>query len=203
MAARKLILLRHGDIGKEYRGRYIGKIDVPLSDRGRRQAEELAERLRREAPRRCLTSPLRRCRETADIISKAAGLTFETDPDLREIDFGDWDGMTFDEILKTAPDEVKRWDALESIFAFPNGESLNDFLARVKHVAGRIIDTPEETVIVCTHGGVIRTLICRFLGLPVRNYILFDVKPGSLATIDLFDGKGVLTGLNKTGGGPD
>ncbi len=196
--ARRLLLLRHGDIGDEYRGRYIGSTDVPLSEAGRRQAEAIAQRIQAASPGRCLASPLRRCRETAKIVSGVTGLTFEIDPDLREIDFGAWEGMTFDEIAESAPGLVKQWAALGARFAFPEGEATEDFLSRIRRTADRLAAEPADTLLACTHGGVIRSLVCHFLGLAPWQYILFTIRAASLTTIELFDGKGVLTGLSET-----
>lgn len=199
--ARRLLLLRHGDIGDEYRGRYIGSSDVPLSGAGRRQAEAIALRIRAASPERCLASPLRRCRETAKIVSGATGLRFEIDPDLREINFGAWEGLTFHEIAESASGLVKRWAAFDARFAFPKGEATEDFLSRVRRVADRLAAEPADTLLACTHGGVIRSLVCHFLGLAPWQYILFTIRAASLTTIELFDGKGVLTGLSETGWG--
>ncbi len=195
--AERLILLRHGDIGEPYHGRYIGSTDLPLTEMGRQQAEDLAELIRRENPGRCFCSPLRRCRETADVLSRAAGLNFETDPDLREIDFGQWEGMSFDEILAAFPEHVRRWNTFD-LFTFPGGETVESFLARMRRAARRMAEDPADTVLACTHGGVIRNLICYFLGMQPRQYLLFAVKPASLTTIELFEGNGILTGLNET-----
>ncbi|HBB17049.1 MAG TPA: histidine phosphatase family protein, partial [Syntrophus sp. (in: bacteria)] len=73
---------------------------------------------------------------------------------------------------------------------------LRDFGKRIGAVAGRIAADPAETVVAFTHGGVIRYLICRFLGLEDRHYLLFDIQPGSLTEISVEGGKGVLTRLN-------
>lgn len=195
--AKKLILLRHGNIGDEYHGRYIGASDLALSEKGTRQAKDVAELVLAEEPGLCLSSPMGRCRQTADVVAAATGLKFELDGDLREIDFGDWEGMTFDEILRSSPVHVERWSAFD-IFQFPGGESVADFLFRIGRVASRMALSPEDNVLACTHGGVIRSLICYFLGIQARQYILFEVKPASLTTIELFEGRGVLTGMNET-----
>jgi broad specificity phosphatase PhoE len=142
---------------------------------------------------------MKRCRETAAVIMEAGDMKFTVDNDLREIDFGRWEGMAFDEIRKAFPGEMNRWAGLTADFSFPEGEKVGNFQARVIGVAHRLEKHPADTVIVCTHGGVIRFLICHFLGLQPRQYILFKVKHASLTTIELFDGSGILSGLNETG----
>jgi alpha-ribazole phosphatase/probable phosphoglycerate mutase len=134
--------------------------------------------------------------ETAAIATSTSELLMENDPDLREIDFGRWEALTFQEICDLDQAHVDRWAAYGDDFAFPGGESLCDFHARIRRVADRIARDPADVVCAFTHGGVIRTLICHYLGLEPRNYLMFDVRTASVTTLSLYDGKGVLTGLN-------
>ena len=193
----RLILIRHGDLGDRCRGRYIGRTDAPLSAEGRRQAAALAGPLARLLNgTSLLVSPLRRTRETAER-ALGRGANFAVDSDLREIDFGRWEGMGFAEILAADPAAVDRWAALVEDFAFPDGESIGNFRKRIAAAAGRIAADPAGTVVAVTHGGVIRFLICHFLGLPDRAHLLFDVQPASISEIRIDGGKGVLTLLNE------
>ena len=194
--AKRLILIRHGDLGDRLRGRYIGRTDAPLSVEGRRQAAALAGPLA-QLPSKAsvLVSPLCRTRETAEF-ALGRGANFAVDPDLREIDFGRWEGMGFAEILAADPAAVDRWAALAEDFAFPDGDSIRNFRKRIGATAERIAADPAGTVVVVTHGGVIRFLICHFLGLPDRAHLLFDVQPASISEIRIDGGKGVLTLLN-------
>jgi len=194
--AERLILIRHGDLGARRRGRYIGRTDAPLSQEGRRQAAALAGPLvRRPDVASVLVSPLRRTRETAEL-ALGRGANFVVDPDLREIDFGRWEGMGFAKILAADPAAVDRWAALADNFAFPEGESIGNFRKRIGAAARRIAADPARTAVVVTHGGVIRFLNCHFLGLPDRAHLLFDVQPASISEIRIDGGKGVLTLLN-------
>ena len=193
--AQRLILIRHGDLGEGRRGRYIGRTDAPLSALGRRQAEALAGEFARMDGARILCSPLVRCCETARI-ALGPGAGFAIDADLREIDFGRWEGMSFAEIAAADPAAVDRWAALAGDFAFPGGEGIGEFRARVEAAAGRIAADPAEKVVAVTHGGVIRLMICLFLGLDVRHCLLFEVRPASVTELSLDGGKGVLTRLN-------
>lgn len=194
--AERLILIRHGDLGARRRGRYIGRTDAPLSAEGRRQASALAGPLARLNGASLLVSPLRRTRETA-AIALGRGANFTVDSDLREIDFGRWEGMGFAEILAADPAAVDRWAAMAEDFTFPDGENIGNFRTRIGAAAGRIAADPAGTAVVVTHGGVIRFLICHFLGLPDRAHLLFDVQPASISEIRIDGGKGVLTLLNE------
>jgi broad specificity phosphatase PhoE len=167
-----------------------------MSAEGGDQARRLWPLLHTLAPEVCFCSPLLRARQTAEVILKNLHLPVHTDDDLREIDFGAWECKTFEEVVAADARAVKRWAEFDQRFTFPGGESLGGFLARIRRMARRLANDPASTVLAVTHGGVIRMMICHFLGLRPRNYVLFDVAHASCAVIDLFDGKGVLTGLN-------
>jgi len=196
--SRRLILVRHGDTGDHLRRRYIGSTDIPLSIQGRRQAAALKKMFGRGLPDIRLSSPLIRCRETAGILTEGIPGGFKVDPDLREIDFGQWEKMTFSEILAASPDDVARWTDFDPDFTFPRGEAIRDFQDRLKRFAETLADTDADSVLAVTHGGVIRFLICRFLQLAPWQYILFEVKPASVTVIQICEGKGTLAGLNLT-----
>ncbi|HEX7503804.1 MAG TPA: histidine phosphatase family protein [Syntrophales bacterium] len=193
----ELILIRHGDIGKEFKGIFVGKTDVPLSAEGKRQAERLRPYLEWGPRATVLSSPQLRCRETARIAAGSQGLPVEVDEDLREIDFGRWECLTFDEIVSTDPSVADGWARYDRDFTFPGGERIGDFLSRVSAVGDRLASRGTGRTVVFTHGGVIRALICHFLKLDPRNYLLFEVRPASVTTIRLFEEGGILTGLNQ------
>jgi broad specificity phosphatase PhoE len=119
------------------------------------------------------------------------------DPDLREIDFGQWEDLTYCDALRDNPAAVARWVAYDPDFAFPGGESLKQFQGRVQAVAERLTQAAAQTVLAVTHGGVARVMICHLLGLPTRRYVAFDVPYAGSAVIDLFDGRGVLAALER------
>jgi len=196
--ARRLILVRHATYGPECGRRYIGRTDLPLDEVGERQARLVAGPLRACQAGRCLCSPLQRAVQTAAKIADACGLRAEVDPGLAEVDFGRWEGRTFAEIEESDPELVRQWAELGPDFAFPGGESAGDFFGRVKDAAARAAGQAAETVVVVSHGGVIRAMVCHFLGLPLRDYLLFEAEPASIAELRLHDGRGVLTRLNDT-----
>jgi alpha-ribazole phosphatase len=189
-----LYLVRHGSTGSARDGRYLGRTDAPLDAVGRRQVEALAVLLRsKRRCGRCVCSPLRRAAQTAEILRSATARVAEVDPNLREIDFGRWEGKTFSEIRDSSPEEVARWARFAPDFAFPGGESLRDFLDRVRRAADRLAADEAETVLAVAHGGVIKAMLCRLLGLDPRRYVVFEIAPASLTIVRLFEGKGVLS----------
>jgi alpha-ribazole phosphatase len=190
---KNLLLLRHVKHAAAENHTFIGSTDVGLAESGHLQAASLVSFLQSYQPERCFCSPLKRCLET---ISPVSGIRIEINPDLREVDFGRWEGMTFDQIQQSDPVAINQWADFSPDFSFPGGERLDDFLVRVRRVADAITSCPEKTILVVTHGGVISALICHFLGLHPRQYVLFNIEFGSLAILDLFGDKGVLRGLN-------
>lgn len=195
--AQELLLVRHAKTAAEYSGRYVGITDASLAPEGLLQAAELISGIARRQPQRCVCSPLARTRQTARAICQCIGLAAEIDPELREVNFGRWEGLTFEEVVARDPELVSRWALFDDRFAFPGGESLAEFHNRIRSLANRLAADPAERIIVVTHGGVIRALICHFLGLPLRSCLSFEVECASLTTIKLFKDSGVLIGLNE------
>jgi broad specificity phosphatase PhoE len=197
MADKKtLMLMRHGSTGKALKGRLVGSSDVPIAAEGEEQAASMAPYIREKMPEKCYCSPMLRTRKTAEIVLDAAP-SIELVPDLREIDFGRWEKMTFDEIAASEPDMVDSWASQGAEFVFPEGEQLREFSERVDRAIDIMLKGDASRILAVAHGGVIRAMICRLLELPGDSYVLFDISPAALATIEVFDGKGVLTELRN------
>lgn len=195
--ASRLILLRHGRTGLS--GRYVGSSDVPLSEEGRKQILDLRPDLGTIKIDGLLASPMLRCTQSANLLD--LGLPMQLDPDLREIDFGRWEGKSFAEIEAQDPALVQHWASGADDFCFPGGEATSGFANRIDTVKNRLLASDARTLLLVTHGGVIRSLICGLLGLSQSNYLLFQAAKGHYSTINLYDGGGVLTGFNLGGRG--
>jgi alpha-ribazole phosphatase len=195
MAAKKLYFLRHGDTGLQ--GRYIGRSDVPLTDKGRAQVRQAAGLLQAKGITKIVCSPMLRCRQTLEQL--ALPCPFRFDELFREVDFGRWEGKNFREIVQLDKELVDSWVNDPASFAFPDGESLAAFNKRVAACKILLDKTTEEKILIITHGGIIRHLLCLLLGLDAEKYLLFEVKPGRVSSVQLYDEGGVLTGFNITG----
>src|ERR1700744_5031540 len=162
------ILLRHGDTRLSPEHRFSGRCDLPLSASGTRQAKAAACRLAAGAPiDAVVSSPLQRAVDTAAIAAAELGLTMVIDDDLRETDFGDWDGFTLAEIQQRWPAAVARWrhDPQQPP---PGGESFADAAQRVNRACDRLLrDHSGQTVLVVSHISTIKILLCRALGVPL------------------------------------
>ncbi len=194
----RLFLLRHGPTDAPP-GSLLGSTDVPLSGKGLSQLNGLIG-THLQTVERWHCSPLLRARQTLDCL-RQHGCPVEQpvyDSRLREIHFGDWELRSFADIAAADPARIEAWQQYED-FVFPGGEAVADFVSRIKGVLTDIAESGGSIGVV-THGGVIRTMICLALGLPPRNYLLFDVQPASLTVLDIFSGGGVLRGLNLCNG---
>lgn len=187
-----LFLLRHGKTG--FPGCYIGSRDVPLSPEGVLQVGALQKTLQNHRFDKIVVSPMLRCRQTCDIILPDTAVTYSDN--LREVDFGRWEGLTFKEIAKQNPEIVTKWADSAPGFTFPEGESVGSFGKRIEKIAIELSQMQGKNILVVSHGGVIRGLLCHFLGIDPRNYLMFQVKKGTYSTVDLFGEQGVLTGFN-------
>ena len=145
-----LLLVRHGETDWNAAGRLQGHTDRPLNDHGRRQALALADRLAGERVDAIYASDLLRAKETAEIVGGQLGLPVVTDPDLREKDWGTWEGLTPDE---RAAVELR-------------GESTQEHRDRVMRAVRRIVERhPGQRVVVVTHGGSLRRVQSATLGM--------------------------------------
>jgi alpha-ribazole phosphatase len=190
-----LVLVRHGRTALA--GRYAGATDVDLDAEGRDQVAGLREGLAAEHFDRVYCSPMRRCRQTAQLLGLDAGMILADD--LREIDFGLWETLSLAEIEQTDPDNLRRWIDAPNHFCFPQGECREAFIGRIENFLLSLQPLPDEKVLIISHAGVIRHLLCLLLRLPFEQYLLFAIHEARLATVDYFSDGGVLTGLNRRG----
>ncbi len=191
----KILLVRHGFIGLQEE-RFLGRTDLPLSETGEKQAEQLRDRLEREKLDVIYTSPLRRARSTADII--AAGHKAKVTPceELCECNFGDIEGLTFEEIKQRYPVLAEELSNRKT-GAFPGGETLEQLNSRVETFLKRLErHKPEETVLIVAHGGPIRLIICNLLGLGREHWVQMRVDHASLSIVETHPGTAILSLLN-------
>jgi broad specificity phosphatase PhoE len=164
-----ILLARHGESDWNRSKRWQGFADRPLTDLGRRQAAELAERLKDTELDAVYSSDLQRARETAEIVAQAKGLTVETTPDLREVDVGSWSGLTRAEAEARYPERYARW--LQGGEGWEDGETYEQLGERVLAAMQRIATAHEgERVLVVAHGGTIRAIHAAALGIDIHSY---------------------------------
>lgn len=187
--SKTIYLVRHGAIATRYRRRFIGSTDVPLSARGRREAVKLAGMFSGLNGLQCLSSPLRRARQTARAAAPGLNGGVRSIPALREMDFGRWEGLTFDEISRKDPAGVTRWASFSPRFRFPGGEALRSFQRRLRRLERLLLRHRARHLLVVSHGGVIRSLLCLWKGKPLRCYPEIQVAPGSVSVVRVARGR--------------
>lgn len=182
---KKILLLRHGAIetGSDEK-RFIGQTDLPLSDVGRQQARYWKACLAGVALAPILTSDLSRCQETARILA-AGDRDIIPVAGLREIDLGRWDGALVGEVERRWPDAYRQRGLDMAGFRPPDGESFLDLRQRVVPAFEAAIDRPGKNMLIVTHAGVIRMLLCHILGIPVENLFRIALGHAALNLIDL------------------
>jgi len=161
-----VLLIRHAHIGLA--GRFCGRTDPPLSELGREQAAKLAEELAEHPLTHIFSSDLLRTRETAAFIAVKSGLKVELLSQLRELYFGEWEGLSWDEVSGTHPDYAQRWMEKYPLLPAPGGEDFAAFRDRVQGALAEVAARSEGgCAAVVTHSGVIRTFMLHVLNLPL------------------------------------
>jgi broad specificity phosphatase PhoE len=191
--ATTLVLVRHGETDWNRERRFQGHADQPLNDAGRRQARELADRLRDEQVSTLYTSPLRRASETAEILGGTFGLQARTLDALLEIDVGAWEGLTIDEVRTRYPQRADEdWRS-----GWEDGETYDELMQRVVPALVQLGERHDDGhVLGVTHAGPLRAAIAASMGLsyddagpligPLANCVVFRfaIRDGKLEAVD-------------------
>ncbi|GAA1717547.1 bifunctional RNase H/acid phosphatase [Streptomyces yatensis] len=197
------VLLRHGEtpLTPEKRFSGSGGTDPGLSDVGRHQAERVAAALAaRGTIQAIVTSPLRRCRETADAVARRLGLDVRVEEGLRETDFGAWEGLTFAEVKERYPDDLEAWLASSKVAPTGGGESFAAVTRRVALARDKLIARyTGRTVLLVTHVTPIKTLVRLALGAPPETLFRMELSAASLSAVAYYaDGNASVRLLNET-----
>lgn len=180
----RFVLVRHGEAQGNREMRYLGTTDVPLTPRGEEQARQLAEAVRPFRPAALYSSPLRRARATSDEIGALLHLDVLVGDDLREQDFGAWENRTRTEVQAHDPERLAAWEAGAEV-APPAGESLIATRQRVVACADMLAARhPGETVVIASHVGPIKALVCAALALPASGAHRMWLDPASICVVD-------------------
>ena len=191
----ELVFVRHGETASNTRGLLHGRTDVPLNANGRQQAVRVAERIAAmEHIAAVHSSPLCRARATAEEICRRLGLEPTDHPDLSEIDFGAIEGLGFAEFADRHPDLFQRLqDPSDPGAAFPGGESLPGFHARVRRSIERLARAhPAERIVVVAHGGVIASSVAQLIGAGPADWSRYMVRNCSVTQLAWDGGRATL-----------
>ncbi len=192
----KLLLVRHGETKLNSRERFWGQTDVELGTVGIRQAEQLRDRLATERIDAIYASTLRRASVTAEIIASRHRLEIITCPELNEINFGEFEGLTFEEISRLYPEMAEQW-VNWSVAQFPAGESIDELNNRVSKFLPRLEKhTPEAAILIVAHSGTLRLLMCNLLGIGRRHWRQLRLDLASLSIVETYPRGTILSRLN-------
>jgi broad specificity phosphatase PhoE len=194
----RLILLRHGEPEETVHGRCYGRLDPGLSHRGREQMRQAWLFVDNQSPSAIYSSPSRRALESTalrSIDTPAAAV----DERLREIDFGAFEGLKYDEILTRYPQQYDHWMTRPTDVVFPDGESFATMSARVREALEQIRRKhSRETVVTVSHGGVNRVALAQALDLDPRRIFRLAQSYACVNVIDYAGGESVVLVMNAT-----
>jgi alpha-ribazole phosphatase len=194
----RLILLRHGEPDETVHGRCYGRLDPRLSHRGREQMRQAWLLLDNQSPTAIYSSPSRRAVESTALRSSHTPVA-AVDHRLREIDFGSFEGLTYDEISTRYPQKYDQWMTQPTEVVFPAGESFATMSARVWEAVEQIRrEHSGETVVVVSHGGVNRVALAHALDLDPRRIFRLAQAYASVNVIDYAGGESVVVVMNAT-----
>ncbi|MDO8682306.1 MAG: alpha-ribazole phosphatase [Armatimonadota bacterium] len=195
----KLYLIRHGEVTWNKRACYTGWTDLPLTDNGVSQAVSVAERLKPEPLEAVYCSDLQRAKVTADQIAASHRLTPIVDTDLRELNYGEWEGVQEAQLPVRDPDHYAAWVANPAEVGVPAGESFNQLLARVSQAMSRIMEAhPDGTVAVVAHKSANRVMLCHWLSVNINLYKRTGQDNGAINTVIFNPDRVQVEGINDT-----
>lgn len=191
-----VLLMRHGETAWNREGRVMGRQPIELDQRGRAQVQAAAALARLLAPEVIITSPLTRARQTADIIAAALDhLAVIEEPQLEEVRYGKWEGMTYPELIRDQSYLEYRKAPLSSLT--PGGESIGQVQARGVSAVMRALEAHRgQRLLLISHGDIIRTVLCHFIGLELGHYHRIRVDNATFCGIEVVDGFAEIKFLN-------
>lgn len=195
------LLIRHGfSLGNKEK-KFSGQMDVPLDDVGHAQAESIAEYISKNFKVDSIySSDLSRAYHTALPLAKVLNLQVNTDKNLREVDVGKWQGKLIEDVKKEFPESFEKYRANPGLSRFNGGESYLDAMERgVRTIAEIAEENPDKTIVVATHGGIIRTLRAAWTNTKPENIKDIPHVPNASVTVAEYDdGKVTLKAIGYT-----
>ena len=195
----RFILVRHGETPWNVTGQYQGQADIPLSERGRAQAEALGKRFETIHVDEIFASPLQRAYDTARPISEATGRPIHVVDALKELDFGQWDGHTKEENAELYGEAFTNYRIEPFHYPMSGEGTLNKAKLRVGAAIEEIKETyrhTDKTIVVVAHGGILKLVIFYLMDMTSRLYRCIELDNTSLTVIDIEEDRCILRTLN-------
>jgi alpha-ribazole phosphatase len=196
----RVIIVRHGEPVEWAHGKCYGKLDVSLSARGGEQVEQAASWLASWPLAAVYTSPRRRAKESATIIAARHALDVRVEEGFCEIDFGEFEGLTYDEVAARYPQEYRAWMERPTEVTFPGGESFASMRERVVMTAEQVRRAHVgEAVAVVTHGGVGRIILTEALRMSPSDIFRLGQSYAGVSVIDYYGETPLVRLVNRAG----
>jgi broad specificity phosphatase PhoE len=195
----RLLLVRHGLTDHNVDRRVAGYTDIDLNEEGFRQAEKLNKHLIDEKIDAVYSSDLQRAMDTARGAVSGRDIEIETCFELREMNFGEAEEMTFAELNEKYPDLARSVMNVDTGLSFPGGESFADFVKRIR-IFLKTLDkfNEDQTVLIVSHGATLRVIICELLGINPNHWYQLGIDNASLSVVNTYGHRTILNSLNET-----
>ncbi len=195
----RLILTRHGETDWNLERKTQGRTDTSLTEAGRAQARGLAKRLINMSFDCVYTSPLERAAETARILAASRSVPVISDQALTELNFGEWEGLTFAEIGEAFPEQLEIWSQAPNACPIPGGEPFMAVVERCEAFLKRLVERHEGfTVAAVSHSVPTKVIAALCLGVPLDKLHNIRIDNVSFTVIDFYGGRTVVRVLNDT-----
>ena len=195
----KLILVRHALTVDNQKSRLSGHIDSSISEEGKEQIDKITNYLKDFDIDKIYTTTSSRTKDTVKKLSELKSIEIIEKESLKEISFGDFEGLTFDEIKDKYPKEFQDMIEKGYEYKYPNGESLIDSYNRVCIELDNIISNNDDrTILICSHGGTIRNIITYLISNSYKYHWNFKIDNASVSVVEVDNGFAVINKLNDT-----
>jgi broad specificity phosphatase PhoE len=185
MSVTRILLVRHGHVPGISPERFRGRTDIELTDRGFAEARKTADWIARIwQPTRIYSSPMRRCRDTGEQIAAKCGIHAVILDSLNDLNYGDWQWQTHESIAAESPELYRRWRENPHLTRFPNGESLQELVARAADALRLAINGHRgETIVMVGHDSINRAILLQVLNQPLSAYWQLVQDPCAISEI--------------------
>ena len=191
--------MRHGLTDHNVERRVAGYTDINLNEEGFRQVVKLSKRLADEKIDVVYSSDLQRAVDTAKGAVSDRDIEVETCYELREMNFGEAEEMTFAELNEKYPDLARSVMNVDSGVSFPGGESFTDFVERIRVFLNTLEKFSEDhTVLIVSHGATLKVIVCELLGIDPNHWYQMGIDNASLSVINTYNHRTILNSLNET-----
>jgi broad specificity phosphatase PhoE len=195
----KVYLVRHGQTEWNKKLTFRGRKDIPLNEAGHREAQAISDALKNKNIGAIYTSPLRRSIETAQPIAKYFHLEIVSLKGLIDINYGDWEGLTFNEVKKKYSDEYTKWEKRPHLIRFPHGETLDEAKERSFYAFKNIVKkNPGNSILIVPHRVINKVLLCALLGLSTSHFWEIKQDTGCINLIEYVNNRFILSLMNDT-----